>query len=200
MLVSIRHRLVILAMPKCASSALEEALASKVDMVLRGHPRLKHTTFRKYDRFLRPYLEGYTDAPLEVVSLFRHPEDWLHSWWRYRRRHDLAHQENTTRHMSFDSFVAAYLDGERKPADVGRQSRFVSDKTGRIAVNRLFRYDQIEVMIGFLQERLETQICLERLNTSPPAPWLGGRLSTSTRTALKTALATDYEIHASIAA
>ena len=77
MLVSLRHRLVLLAMPKCASTSLEAALAGKVDVVISKNPSAKHTPFRKYDRFLRRYFETFTDGPLEVVSLFRQPEDWL---------------------------------------------------------------------------------------------------------------------------
>ena len=90
MLVSLKHKLVLLAMPKCASTALEAALAPHVDVVISRNPAAKHTPFRKYDRFLRRYFETYTEGPLEVVSLFREPVDWLRSWWRYRSRDGLA--------------------------------------------------------------------------------------------------------------
>lgn len=197
MLVSIHHRLVILSMPKCASTSLESALAGRMDMVLRGHPQVKHTPYRKYARFLRGYLETVTGAPLEVVSLFREPVDWLHSWWRYRGRDGIPSPENSTRGTDFDAFVAAYLDGERKPANVGRQSRFISDRDGQMGVDRLFRYDDMGTFAAWLEARLETPVQLGRENASPPASGPVS-LSPELRAALERELARDFEIYAQI--
>lgn len=199
MLVSLNRRLVILAMPKCASTAFEKALEDQMDLVFRGNPRSKHMSFRKYERFIKPYLESLTDKPFDVICAFRQPEDWLQSWWRYRRRKALHGNANSTRGLSFGQFVDRYLDGQQKPADVGRQARFVAREGEEIGVNRVFRYDRIERMVRFLQERLETEIALERLNVSPKAPFLGGRLGDTRRTELRTSLARDFEIYESVA-
>lgn len=198
MLVSIRHRLVILAMPKCASTALETALAGRMDMVMRGHPGVKHTPFRKYDRFLRPYLETYTNAPLEVVCLFREPVDWLHSWWRYRGRDGVPDPANSTRGMSFEDFVEACLDGQHKPADVGRPSRFVADKAGAIGPDRLFRHDDMATFTAYLEARLETRITLEHENVSPRATE-PARLGPTLRARAERELAREFEIYRSLA-
>lgn len=198
MLVSFKHRLVILAMPKCASTAFERALSGRMDMVLRGHPGIKHMRLRGFDRFVRPYLASMTDDPFEVVSAFREPEDWLNSWWRYRRRDRMPNAENSTRGMSFDAFVGLYLDGARKPADVGRQGQFIAGSDGRVGVDRLFRYDRIDEMAAYVGDRMGCQIALERLNVSPGAPWLGGRLSSTGRAELRRHLARDYEIYDNI--
>lgn len=199
MLVSFKHRLAILAMPKCASTAFEEALAGRMDLVLRGHPGIKHMRLRGFDRFIRPYLATMTDEPFEVISAFREPEDWLHSWWRYRRRDEIAGRENSTQGMSFAQFVDCYIDGAQKPADVGRQGQFIADKNGRVGVDRLFRYDDMDAMVGYVADRLGAEIRLDRRNASPPAPWLGSKLSGGQRTKLRAALARDYEIYDTMA-
>ena len=198
MLVSVRHKLVILAMPKCGSSALHASLAGHADMILRGAPGIKHTTFRKYDRFLRPYLETLTKTPPEVVCLFREPLDWLHSWWRYRARDNMPNPENSTRHLGFDAFVEAYLDNMQKPADVGRQSRFVARPDGTVGVDRIFRHDRMDCFVGFLENRLEIRLTLDWHNVSPAAG-SPDELSPTTRTAAMEALARDYEIYETLA-
>ena len=199
MLVSFRSRLVILAMPKCASTSLEKALEGTMDIVLRGNPTIKHMRLQHYQRFVLPYLQHLTDEPFEVVSAFREPEDWLHSWWRYRRRDGMQKHQNSTKGLSFEAFVELYLDGGQKPADVGRQSRFVSAERNTIGVDRIFRYDHMDRMVAYLTERLGTEIPLEHHNVSPRAPWIGSKLSARQRDALRASIARDYEIYETIA-
>ena len=198
MLVSLRHRLVILAMPKCASTSIETALAPRMDMVITNTPAAKHTPFRKYDRFLRRYLETYTDGPLEVVSLFRDPEDWLRSWWRYRSRDELADPTRSARGWSFERYVEAYLSGRAGPASVGSQARFVSTKEGSIGCDRIFRYETIETFVRWLSDRVETEVTLDRLNPSPPAGD-DATLVPASRQALEVALEREFRIHREIA-
>ena len=170
MLVSFRHRLVILSTPKCASVSLERALGEHMDMVMHRHPTLKHTYFRKYDRFIRPYLESYGGDGFETVCLFREPVDWLASWWRYRSRGDVPDRTRSTRGMAFSQFVSDYLDAKTPPADIGRQSRFVSNREGGVGVDRLFRYDRLDGFVSFLEARLQFPIELGHLNRSPERP------------------------------
>ncbi|MEM6623405.1 MAG: gamma-glutamyl kinase [Pseudomonadota bacterium] len=193
MLVSIKHRLVILAMPKCASTSLERALSGRVDLVLRGMPQVKHTPYRKYDRFLRPYLESYTKEPLEVVSLIREPVDWLHSWWRYRGRPGIPDPANSTAGMNFTAFVEAYLDGQRKPADVGRQARFVSTADERLGVDRLFRYERLEVFLDWLGARLNGPVTIGYENRSPHKG--SAELPKTLSAELRRELARDFELY-----
>lgn len=195
MLVSIPHRLVILAMPKCASTAIEAALGDQMDLVVRGHPGAKHTNYRKFDRQLRRYVESFTDGRVETVCLFREPLDWLHSWWRYRGREDIPDRSKSTRGMPFDAFVGAYLDGAPGPADLGRQSRFVADAEGGVGVDRIFRYDHLDGMAAYLGERLGVAVALDRLNVSPPAHGPAG-LEPATAARARAELAGDYRIYA----
>ena len=198
MLVSLRHRLVILAMPKCASTSIEVAIRDEVDVVINRHPGAKHTTFRKDDRFLRRYFETFTDGPLEVVALFREPEDWLRSWWRYRSRDGLTDPTRSARGMTFHEYVGAYLSGRPGPASVGSQAQFVSAKDGSIGCDRIFRYENLDRFADWLSERLGAEVALDRLNVSPPATAAEG-LDNETRKALSIGLAREYEIYRTIA-
>ena len=197
MMVSLRHRLVILAMPKCASSAIESALAPHMDVVIRGVPSAKHTPYRKYDRFLRKYLEGLSEGPLETVCLFREPIDWLNSWWRYRGRSGVPNRKRSTKTMTFNAFVERYLDGAAPPADVGRQSRFISDAKGNPSVDHILSYDDMAPFIELISNRMGIQVELGRENVSPPAH-LDEGLSPDTERRLREDLALDFEIYASV--
>ena len=194
MLVSFRHRLVILSTPKCASVSLERALGEHMDIVVHGNPTLKHTYFRKYDRFIRPYLESYGQDRFETVCLFREPVDWLASWWRYRSRDDLPDRTRSTKGMPFAQFVTDYLDAKTPPADIGRQSRFVSNRDGGVGVDRLFRYDRLAGFVEFLEARLKQRIDLGHLNRSPerppPAP-----LPVALMTRARDEMAMDFDIY-----
>ena len=199
MLVSLSHRLVILAMPKCASTAMEKALAPHMDVVISNLPAAKHTSARKYIRHLKRYCEGVAGGPVETVCLFREPTAWLKSWWRYRARQNVPNPERSTRDLDFERFVQFYLDGARPPADVGRQSRFVSGPEGNVAVDRLFAYEDLDACVDFLSGRLNTRIELERSNVSPPAH-ANPNLTQDTLRRLQADLATDFRIHHSLIA
>ncbi|MEM7190462.1 MAG: gamma-glutamyl kinase [Pseudomonadota bacterium] len=198
MMVSLKHRLVILAMPKCASTSLEAALSDQMDVVISRTPAAKHTPFRKYDRFLRRYLETYTDGPLEVVCLFREPIDWLNSWWRYRNRDGVPDPSRSARGMTFEDFVCAYLEGAAGPANVGSQARFVSNKDGAVGVDRIFRHDRFDHFAQFLEERLHTNIAAEKLNASP-VDIAGGGLSGASISRARHGLQREFEIYETIA-
>lgn len=198
MLVSLRHRLVLLAMPKCASTSLEAALAGKVDVVISKNPSAKHTPFRKYDRFLRRYFETFTDGPLEVVSLFREPEDWLRSWWRYRSRPGMGAPGRSVKGWSFERFALDYINDAAGPASVGSQARFVSAKDDTIGCDRIFRYETVDRFSGWLSQRLETEIVLDQLNVSPPARSAEG-LTPDVQERLDDRLSREYEIYQEIA-
>ena len=194
MMVSLRRRLVIMAMPKCASSALEQALSSQMDVVIQGIPSAKHTPFRKYQRYLKKYFETFTDGPLETVCLFREPSSWLNSWWRYRARAKMPNGKRSTRGMTFDAFVNRYMEDTGPPADIGRQSRFISNADGVPSVDRLFRYEDLEGFQNYVSDRLEIAFTLERTNVSPEAHQ-DEVLQPDTKRRLQECLALDFEIH-----
>jgi len=167
-LVFWKERLVLLAMPKTGTTAIEGALAPRASMVLRDPPILKHAPVYRYRRFLQPFFEQAGGQQMETLAVVREPVEWLGSWYRYRGRDDLVGHPNSTRGISFDDFVTEFMKG--KPAEfaaVGSQAKFLLTPEGQIGVDHLFRYEAQDRLIGFLESRLGMAITLPRLNVSP---------------------------------
>lgn len=170
MLVFWEERLVFLATPKTGTTAVEMALRPHAGLALTDPPIVKHTPLYRYERFLKPYFAACGAENFETVAVVRHPVDWLGSWFRYRRRPELDGHPNSTAGVDFDGFVRAYLKRDRPPfAQVGSQAKFLTDGQGRVAVDHLFRYENLDALVGFLEARLGRSISLRRLNESPPA-------------------------------
>ena len=79
-------------------------------------------------------------------------------------------------------------------AAVGSQARFLAPQNGK-RPDRIFRYEKIEDFLNFLEERLDFEIQLPRLNVSPAANLT---LSAETEALLKTAAAADFELYNSL--
>ncbi|WP_096786360.1 hypothetical protein [Rhodobacter sp. CZR27] len=196
MLVFWEQRLAFLATPKTGTTAIEAALESLAAVSIQRPPLLKHTTLQRYRRFIGPYLEAASGSTFTVVALMREPRAWLGSWYRYRQREDLLDPAKSTAGLSFDEFVRAYAsDPQPDFAAVGSQARFLDSKGGA-GVDRLFRYEDIDSFIDFLEERLGCEIILPRLNVSPSASL---ELTPDTEALLRRALQKDYEIYDTLA-
>lgn len=169
MLVFAKQKLVLLAVPKTGTTALEGALLPHASAAILDPPGLKHVSVSRYRAALEPFFTQRGRRPLELMAIMREPVDWLGSWYRYRRRRGLSGHENSTESVSFDDFVEAWLR-DRPPAfaNVGSQARFLGGGTGACAVPHLFRFDRIERAVRFLETRLDTKLTLERRNVSPP--------------------------------
>jgi hypothetical protein len=192
MLVFWEQRLAILATPKTGSTAIESALDSMAAVSIQRPPLLKHTTVQRYRRFIGPYLEVASGHPFTVVALMREPRDWLGSWYRYRQRDDLTDPARSTRGVSFDDFVQGWCaDPQPDYAAVGSQARFLAPKNDK-GLDRLFRYEEIETFIDFLEDRLGCEIILPRLNVSPTAPM---ELQPKTEALLRKAAAADFALY-----
>ncbi|WP_322889174.1 MULTISPECIES: gamma-glutamyl kinase [unclassified Yoonia] len=168
MLVFWKENLVLLAVPKTGSTALEGALAPHAAMVLRDPPQLKHAPCYRYKRFLRPFFVQAGGQTPELMAIVRHPVSWLGSWYRYRTRDDLAGHENSTRGISFDDFVVEYCKPDPAPfAAVGSQNKFLRINDGEIGVQHLFRYEAWDKVTAFLEHRLALTLALKQKNVSP---------------------------------
>lgn len=171
MLVFWKENLVFLAVPKTGTTAIEGALAPRAAMVLRDPPQIKHAPLYRYARFLQPMFQKAGGKNPETIAVIRHPVDWLSSWYRYRNRHALVGQPNSTRNIKFDEFVLEYCKDDPAPfAKVGSQAAYVFDQDGKRAITHLFAYEHQPALIAFLEERLETTITLRELNVSPTIP------------------------------
>jgi hypothetical protein len=185
------ERLAFLATPKTGSTAIAAALESLAAVSIQRPPLLKHTTVHRYRRFIGPYLEAASKDTFTVVAMMREPRDWLGSWYRLRQREETA-PANSTAGMSFDEFVRAWCQDPRPAfADVGSQARFLRPRQG-VGVDRLFRYEEIDTFVHFLEDRLGCEIILPRLNVSPPG---ATDLSKATERLLRETAAEDFELY-----
>jgi hypothetical protein len=165
---------VFLATTKSGSTSIETAFMTHSQMIFRKPPAIKHTTYAGFQRFLQPFLnsKGFPRESYEVVCVFREPIDWLSSWWRYRSREKLANptdpkHRNYTGDVSFEHFARAYMEGNEQFAQVGRPSRFVRPRSGQVEVDRIFRYDRLDLLVDFLCEKVGEQVEVSSANTSP---------------------------------
>lgn len=194
MLVFWEQRLAFLATPKTGSTAIAAALESLAAVSIQRPPVLKHTTVHRYRRFVGPFLEAASKDSFTVVALMREPTDWLGSWYRFRQR-DETDPGKSTRGMTFDAFVRAWCTDPRPDfADVGSQARFLRPRQG-VGVDRLFRYEEIDSFVRFLEDRLDCEITLPRLNVSPGGSTV---LSDATADLLREVAAEDFALYASL--
>jgi hypothetical protein len=196
MLLFWKAKLVLLAVPKTGTTALEEALLPHADAAILNPPDKKHVTARRWRAQLAPYFENKGARPLETMAVIREPVDWLKSWYRYRARPEIAGSPASTAGIDFDAFVTGWLsDPEPEFARVGRQSRFVSDASGRVIVDHLFRYDALPAAVAFLEGRLNCSLTLPRRNVSPSAALA---LSPALEARLRREAAADFALWDSI--
>lgn len=191
MLVFYEQRLAFLATPKTGSTAIAAALESLASVSIQRPPLLKHTTVHRYRRFIGPYLEAASKDGFTLVALMREPRDWLGSWYRFRQRED-TDPERSTISMSFDDFVHAWCQTPRPVfAEVGSQGKFLRPRQG-VGADRLFRYEEINTFVHFLEGRLGCEITLPRLNVSPPGLT---ELSPATDALLHEVAAEDFALY-----
>lgn len=196
MLIFWKERLVFLSTPKTGTSSIETALESLAHVVLRRPPELKHINARRFRQYFAPLIEGPTGEKFTTIALMREPIDWLGSWYRYRQREDLAENERSTHGLTFDQAARGYLSRPRLAAmDVGSQAAFLCGEDGTPGVDRIFRYEDIDTFVHFLEDRLGCEIILPRLNVSP----MGALdLPAETTAALRDVFRADYRLYDSL--
>jgi|GEM_PF-124185 hypothetical protein len=173
MLIFSRYNLVLLAVPKTGSTALEVALGQEADGRFGNPPEMKHLPLYRYNRFVRPLLQLTTGQDPETFALIREPISWLRSWYRYRARNSTALLPTSTCHISFDQFVREAMSDDPPPfAQVGCQTRFLSPGGSGGPITHLFQYEQMDLACKFLENRLELELDLPWLNQAAigPAP------------------------------
>ncbi len=192
MLIFPRARLVLLAVPKTATTALEAALAPHAEIAISAPAHMKHMPLSRFERHFRHLLEEEKYGRYETVAVIRNPESWLASWWRYRSRPEIAGKPQYAGKLDFDEFARDYLrDPQPEHARVGSQARFLDARQGKAGVDHLFRYEALERLVDYLAERLGMEISLPSVNASPPR---SGTLSPETAARLRTALQPDFEL------
>ncbi len=169
MLVFYKERLAFLSVPKTGSTAYHTALGARADLVVTGPPELKHAPVRRFDRFFQNMYRKMYDTEMVIMAVVREPIDWLGSWYRFRSREDRIGHPHSTRDLSFDEYVRAYMQNPRPGfADVGSQSQFFRTRNNGVGATHIFKYEHQDKILSFLQDRLQMDISLPRENVSPP--------------------------------
>ena len=168
MLISRQPPLVFFAVPKTGSVSIETAFAPHFDMVMSKHPNLKHMPVRTYEASLRNFVGRRVAKDPVKIAVVREPLDWILSWRRYRMRPEIDGKPNSTKGVSADDFILSYMADKPAPyADVGSQHRFLHNKAGELGVDKLFRFDDLGVLVAYLNKRLRVNVEIGRLNASP---------------------------------
>ena len=195
MLAVPKYGFVVLAVPKSGSTALEAAFTKHAQLVTSGTPSLKHVTAREFDERFAPLLEqhGYARADYEVTALVREPVSWLASWWRYRSRPGIAGKRTYVGDLGFDEFVGRVVTGEIR---LRPQTDYVTSPDGRLAVDRLWRYDDLETAFEWMRGKVgKKKIKLPQRNVSPPREH---EVTAATRDLIEEAYAADLALYRSL--
>ncbi len=195
MLAAPKHGFVVLAVPKSGSTALEAAFAKHAQLVTSGPPSLKHVTAREFEERFVPLLadHGYARSDYEVTALLREPVSWLASWWRYRSRPGIAGKRTYVGDLGFDEFVGRVVSGEIR---LRPQTDYVTGEDGRLAVDRLWRYDDLQTAFEWMRAQVgKKKVRLPQRNVSPPREH---EVSASTRALIEEAYAADLTLYRSI--
>ncbi|MFC0199095.1 hypothetical protein [Paracoccus rhizosphaerae] len=195
MLIFWDQRLVFLATPKAGSSAIEMALESLASVSLQRPAEAKHTDIATYRRHFGPWLHALTGHGFTTVALMREPVDWLRSWYRFKLRDDLDDPQHAMHGTAFGDFASTYagLDGPAR-LRIGTQSDFLTNGDAR--VDRIFRYEDIDSFVEFLESRLNCAIELPRINVPPS---VDVHLDPEVEKRLRTAMARDLGLYDSLA-
>ncbi|WP_171211462.1 sulfotransferase family 2 domain-containing protein [Ruegeria sp. HKCCA5426] len=193
MLVFYKERLAFLAVPKTGSTAYHTALQDRADFVITGPPDLKHAPVRRYDRFFQNIFRKMYDTEMEIMAVVREPIDWLGSWYKFRARPERLGHPHSTHDLSFDDFVQAYMQTPRPDfADVGSQSQFFRTRNNGVGASHVFKYENQDKILDFLQDRLGTEISLTQENVSPKRDL---SLSPETKIAFRQSHAAEFACH-----
>ncbi|MFD1797586.1 sulfotransferase family protein [Paracoccus aurantiacus] len=191
MLIFWDQRLVFLATPKAGSTAVEVALEPLASLAVQRPPEMKHADAAGFHRHIHPWLTEMTSDHFTTVALMREPLDWVRSWYRFHLRDAQDQDADAER---FEDFVQAYLgDSKTLTQGIGTQAAFLTG--GDIPVDRIFRYEDMPAFTNFLDEWLDCEISLPRINVPPAADV---SLSPGTEASLRQALAADFALYASL--
>ena len=197
MLVFFKENLVFLAVPKTGTTAYQAALRGRADIIYRKRPGLKHTPARKFQRLIAPFFDKVHDLRPETMAVIREPVDQLKSWYRYRQKPALTRLPNSTKDMSFEEFVRAYLSSDPPPpAKIGSQFKFLSNDIGDVLVDHLFAYERPLTIKQFLEDRFDMSLDIPVKNVSPKG--IDTSLSRELEGKLKERLAPDISLHTEV--
>ncbi|MFV0301009.1 MAG: hypothetical protein ACK5IP_09060 [Paracoccus sp. (in: a-proteobacteria)] len=191
MLIFWQHKLVFLATPKAGSTAVESALEPLAAVAVQRPAELKHVDIAGFRNHVQPWLESTAGGAFTTVALMREPVEWLRSWYRFKLRDDHDDPDHRMEGVSFAQFARNYAaPGGPERLDMEGQARFLTH--GGRPVDRIFRYEEIDRFVEFLEDQLDCAISLPRVNV-PPSVDVG--LGAAEEKALRAAMKEDLALY-----
>lgn len=191
MLIFWQHRLVFLATPKAGSTAVESALEPLAAVAVQRPAMLKHVDIATFRLHVQPWLESTAGGAFTTVALMREPVEWLRSWYRFKLRDDQDDPDHRMEGVSFAQFSRDYAaPGGPDALNMQGQARFLTG--GGRPVDRIFRYEEMDRFVDFLEDQLDCAINLPRVNVPPS---VDVELSATEEQALRVAMAEDIALY-----
>jgi hypothetical protein len=186
-------RLVLLAPPRTASMALQNALEPIADVSMRLPEELNRISAQQFGLGLGSFLSRLAGEEFQLAGLVREPVSWLGSWYGYLRNEAPLGRHGYVLPDRFDDFVVSYIRGYRHPAMalVSDQISFMRQVSG-LPIEILYAYEEIELFCDYLADRLDYEIELFRVNKSPE---IDLTLSAGSERLLRQHLAPDFALH-----
>ncbi len=202
MLVMVDHGLVFLETPKAASTAIRRMLEPQIPVPwARQAPRQRHIGVRQYDRLWAGQLARDIGRRAETFCVVRDPLERSASWYRYRQRSQVAGKPTSSRGLSFADFLTDVLADDPPPhARIGDQARFTGFDGTRAAVDHVFDYRRLDLLVDFLAARLGTPLTLDVHNVTPEAARPPEPLPDDLLAAFRAARALEYALYDRVAA
>lgn len=189
--------LVILEVPKTGTQALRGLLGRRAEVGYGGAPR--HIGVGGYAGKHAATLAAELGRAPETVAVIRAPIDRLASWHRYLQRDKVAGGTRSTRGITFDAFVRAAISPDPPHhARVGRQDRQVGWNGTSAAVDHLFDYERLDLLLAMLAPFVPPHKTMPARNLSPPVP--PEPLSPETEALLRERHAAEFALYDAVAA
>lgn len=189
--------LVILEVPKTGTQALRAALGDRAEIGYGGAPR--HIGAGGFLGRHADAVAAEIGRRAETVAVVRAPLDSLASWHRFLQRDKVAGGPRSSTGTSFEAFVLASLQPDPPAyARIGRQDRFVGWNGTAAAVDHLFDYRRLDLLMAFLSARVPGVAALPRRNRSPRVPT--GTLAPDTEALLRQRRAAEFAMYDAVAA
>jgi len=159
MRIDYKNKIVFLANTKVASTSLEHALFAPGRQMGRidGHPGIKHLNFSEFLR-IRHVVRA---SNFKTICVVRHPIEKAKSWYKYRSRDELDGKPRSTKGITLETFL------KNIPEKDFDDRLFCHDVESGNKVDLIFKYENIEVMVGFLQKIYGDSFQLKHKNKSP---------------------------------
>src|SRR5215212_1800313 len=102
-----------------------------------------------------------------------------------------AHK-NYTGNVSMEEFARAYINDTHQFAREGRQAQMVQARPKQHGIDRIFRYERLDILIEFLCEKVGEDVEVGHSNVSPEMPY---ELSEECERELREYLTDEYRIY-----